>query len=77
MQRVATSDSRIPYVMSSERPGLMVVPLHPHLVDVQHRMNRFCRVLDLLLARNDTVFLNGSAIAGRRASVEPMPKVAA
>jgi len=77
MQRVPTFNPRIPYVMSSERPRLMVLPLHLHLVDVPHRMNRFCQILDLLLARNDTVFLSGSAIAGWYASVEPTPKVAA
>ncbi len=77
MQRVPTSDPRIPHVMSSERPRLMILLLHPHLADVPHRMNRFYRVLDLSLARNDTVFLNGSAIAGWHALVEPTPKVAA
>jgi allantoinase len=30
---------------------VMVLPLHPHLVGVPHRMNWFNRILDLLLAR--------------------------
>ncbi len=42
---------------------VMVLPLHPHLVGVPHRMNWFVKILDLLLARSDTVFLNGGQIA--------------
>jgi peptidoglycan/xylan/chitin deacetylase (PgdA/CDA1 family) len=52
---------------------VLVLPLHPHLVGVPHRMAWFNRILDLLLARNDTVFLNGSGIADWYASVEPAP----
>lgn len=52
---------------------VMVLPLHPHLVGVPHRMNWFNRILDLLLARKDTVFLNGSQIADWYQSVEPAP----
>jgi allantoinase len=52
---------------------VMVLPLHPHLVGVPHRMNWFNRILDLLLKRDDTVFFNGSQIADWYASVEPPP----
>jgi len=52
---------------------VLVLPLHPHLVGVPHRMNWLNRILDLLLARNDRVFMNGSAIADWYASVEPAP----
>ncbi len=52
---------------------VMVLPLHPHLVGVPHRMNWFNRLLDLLQARDDTVFMNGSAIADWYAAVEPAP----
>jgi allantoinase len=52
---------------------VMVLPLHPHLVGVPHRMNWLNRILDLLLARPDTIFMNGSAIADWYASVEPAP----
>jgi allantoinase len=48
-----------------------VLPLHPHLVGVPHRMNWFARILDLLLARPDTVFMNGGGIADWYAAVEP------
>jgi Polysaccharide deacetylase len=53
---------------------VMVLPLHPHLVGVPHRMNWFNKILDLLLARPDTIFMNGSAIADWYASVEPPPE---
>ena len=36
-------------------------------------MNWFNRILDMLLARNDTVFMNGSQIADWYAAVEPAP----
>lgn len=52
---------------------VLVLPLHPHLVGVPHRMNWFCRILDLLLARSDTVFMTGSKIADWYSSVEPAP----
>jgi allantoinase len=52
---------------------VMVLPLHPHLVGVPHRMNWFNRILDILLKRDDTVFMNGGQIADWYASVEPPP----
>jgi hypothetical protein len=52
---------------------VMVLPLHPHLVGVPHRMNWFNRILDMLLNRDDTVFMNGGQIADWYASVEPPP----
>ena len=56
-----------------ENCRVMVLPLHPHLVGVPHRMNWFVKILDLLLARKDTVFLNGGQIADWYATVEPAP----
>jgi hypothetical protein len=41
----------------------MVLPLHPHLVGVAHRMPWFTRILDVLLARDDVVFMRGAEIA--------------
>ena len=52
---------------------VMVLPLHPHLVGVPHRMSWFLKILDLLMARPDTIFLNGSQIADWYAAVEPPP----
>jgi hypothetical protein len=56
-----------------ENCRVMVLPLHPHLVGVPHRMNWFVKILDLLLARCDTIFLNGGQIADWYAAVEPPP----
>lgn len=56
-----------------ENYRVMVLPLHPHLVGVPHRMNWFAKILDLLLARRDTVFLNGGQIADWYEKVEPAP----
>jgi hypothetical protein len=36
-------------------------------------MNWFNRILDLLLAREDTIFMNGSQIADWYAAAEPAP----
>jgi peptidoglycan/xylan/chitin deacetylase (PgdA/CDA1 family) len=52
---------------------VMVLPLHPHLVGVPHRMCWFEKILDLLQARGDTIFLTGSEIADWYATVEPPP----
>jgi peptidoglycan/xylan/chitin deacetylase (PgdA/CDA1 family) len=42
---------------------VVVLPLHPHLVGVAHRMPWFTRILDVLLARDDVVFMRGAEIA--------------
>ena len=52
---------------------VMVLPLHPHLVGVPHRMNWFNKILDVLTARKDTIFVTPSQIADWYASVEPAP----
>ena len=52
---------------------VLALPLHPHLVGVPHRMNWFNKILDVLIARNDTVFVTPSEIADWYASVEPAP----
>ena len=52
---------------------VLVLPLHPHLVGVPHRMNWFNKILDMLVERKDTVFVTPSQIADWYASVEPAP----
>jgi peptidoglycan/xylan/chitin deacetylase (PgdA/CDA1 family) len=42
---------------------IVTLGLHPHLIAVPHRMAWFERMLDLLQARSDTVFMTGSGIA--------------
>jgi peptidoglycan/xylan/chitin deacetylase (PgdA/CDA1 family) len=44
-------------------PRVMALGLHPHLIGVPHRIGYLERVLDDLLARDDTVFMTGSQIA--------------
>lgn len=44
-------------------PRIITLGLHPHLIAVPHRFSWFERMLDLLQAREDTVFMSGSQIA--------------
>jgi len=43
-------------------PMVLSLPIHPHLVGVRHRLPYFCKILDLLQEREDTLFLTGSDI---------------
>ncbi|MGB6117701.1 MAG: polysaccharide deacetylase family protein [Mesorhizobium sp.] len=52
---------------------VLVLPLHPHLVGVPHRITWFNRILDLLQERSDAVFMTGNQIAQWYAEVEPAP----
>lgn len=52
---------------------VMVLPLHPHLVGVPHRITWFNRILDMLAARPDVIFMTGNEIARWYASVEAPP----
>lgn len=45
------------------QPRVLTIALHPHLMGVPHRALYLARMLDLLLARDDTVFVTGSEIA--------------
>lgn len=47
----------------ASNPKVLTLGLHPHLVGVPHRASYFAKCLDLLLARDDTVFVTGSDIA--------------
>jgi allantoinase len=42
---------------------VLTLALHPHLVAVPHRIDALAELLDLLIAREDTVFLKGAQIA--------------
>jgi peptidoglycan/xylan/chitin deacetylase (PgdA/CDA1 family) len=46
------------------QPRVLTLPLHPHLSGVPHRIGFLADMLDALMARDDTVFMNGSQIAG-------------
>ncbi|MCB1740703.1 MAG: hypothetical protein KDK91_10055 [Gammaproteobacteria bacterium] len=47
----------------ARQPRILTLPLHPYLSGVPHRFHHLCRAIDLLQARDDTVFMNGAAIA--------------
>jgi hypothetical protein len=42
---------------------VFTIGLHPHLIAVPHRIGYLARILDLLQARDDAVFMTGSGIA--------------
>ena len=50
---------------------VLALGLHPHLIGVPHRIGYFEKMLDLLAARNDVVFMQGRQIADWFASVNP------
>lgn len=54
---------RIFDVEARTHPKVLTVALHPHVMGVPHRADVLARCLDLLLARDDVVFVTGSEIA--------------
>jgi allantoinase len=44
------------------QPRIMTFGLHPHLIGVPHLAHQFTRVLDILRAREDTIFMTSSEI---------------
>lgn len=54
-------------------PRVVTLGLHPHLIGVPHRIGCLERMLDLLCARDDVVFMSGSQIADWYQAVEPAP----
>ena len=49
--------------MADGTPRVLALGLHPHLIGVPHRIGYLKKILDLLMARDDTVFLTGGQIA--------------
>ncbi len=47
----------------AEQPKVLTLGLHPHLIGVPHRFGYLVEILDILQARDDTVFMTGSGIA--------------
>ncbi len=45
-----------------DQPRIITLGLHPHLIGVPHLAHQFARVLDILQARDDTVFMTSSEI---------------
>jgi peptidoglycan/xylan/chitin deacetylase (PgdA/CDA1 family) len=50
-------------IRQQEQVRVLTIPLHPHLSGVAHRINYLADAIDMLRARADTIFLNGSRIA--------------
>jgi len=44
------------------QPRVLTLALHPHIIAQPHRFDHFCKTLDLLQARTDTVFMTCDAI---------------
>ena len=47
----------------AEQPKVLTLGLHPHLIGVPHRFGYLVDILDILRARDDTVFMTGAGIA--------------
>ncbi len=53
------------------QPRVMTLALHPHIIGVPHIAQQFEQVLDLLQARDDTIFVTSSVIGDWFKSVDP------
>ena len=53
------------------QPRVLALGLHPHLISVPHRIGYLHKMLDLLLARDDVIFVQGRQIADWFASASP------
>ena len=47
---------------TADNPRVLTFGLHPHIIGVPHAAYHFEKALDLLLARNDTIFMTSSQI---------------
>lgn len=54
-------------------PRVLALGLHPHLIGVPHRIVYLEKMLDLLAARDDVVFMQGRQIADWFAGASPPP----
>jgi allantoinase len=54
----------------SRNPRILTLALHPYAIAVPHRLPHLLRAIEILKARPDTQFMNGSAIADWYAAVE-------
>lgn len=46
-----------------DQPRMLTIALHPHLMGVPHRFRYLERMLDILQARSDTIFIVGADVA--------------
>ena len=60
------------------QPRILTLALHPYLMGVPHRFVYLKKMLELLMSRNDTIFMNGSQITDWFVSVtdqEMIPQI--
>jgi len=53
------------------QPRVMTLALHPHIIGVPHIANQLDRALDLLVARDDTVFVTSSILGDWFTAADP------
>jgi peptidoglycan/xylan/chitin deacetylase (PgdA/CDA1 family) len=58
----------------ARQPRVLAIGLHPHLIGVPHRFYYLEKMLDLLQARDDVIFMTGSQIADWYSAVEAPPQ---
>lgn len=58
IETVATFEDEL-----ADNPRVLALGLHPHLIAVPHRFGYLKKMLDVLMARDDTIFMTGSQIA--------------
>ncbi len=57
----------------AEQPRVLTLATHPHQCAVPHRFPYYAEVLDLLLARDDAIFMTGDEILDWYAAEDPPP----
>ena len=61
--RMRDTVDRFQSEMADGAPRVLAMGFHPHLIGVPHRITYLEKMLELLMARDDTVFMTGSQIA--------------
>ena len=64
-------------IEATGQPRVLTLAMHPHLSGVPHRIPFLTEVIDLLQAREDTVFMAGSQIADWFKDQSPAPEFGA
>jgi len=72
-RRLADSVACLEKETADGSPRVLPIGLHPHLIGVPHRFGYLEKMLDLLMARGDTAFMTGGAIADWYAAQDPEP----
>ncbi|SDZ59386.1 Polysaccharide deacetylase [Jannaschia faecimaris] len=70
LKRVAATLAMFERELTTQ-PRVMTLALHPHIIGVPHIAHQFEQALDMLQARDDTVFLTSSGIGDWYAAADP------